>query len=119
MGTLTNSVECHSVQVTTSFWTGRKQGAINCGSCRLSFEAKIPDVSNPAVLCPHCRMVNVLSIKSQADIEANEQLAEEIKEKARQANQAAWKTALENNMVIIVATIVTALILCSILWSHV
>jgi len=36
---------------------------LTCGSCATSFRARIPMVDRPGVRCPHCGVVNVLSLK--------------------------------------------------------
>lgn len=41
---------------------GSPKWTITCGGCRATFKARVPQVDNPGIVCPHCGSVNILPI---------------------------------------------------------
>jgi len=51
-----------NMSIAQLFGSGPKW-AITCGECKVSFKKRMPIVSNPGIVCPHCGTVNVIPVE--------------------------------------------------------
>jgi hypothetical protein len=58
-----NIVQAADFDIPASWLVGLfSKGIIRCGHCSCTFKAKIPFIDEPVLPCPHCNVLNKLSV---------------------------------------------------------